>query len=527
MNTKPITLSISQLTVSVNNGNVSQSVLRNISFDIHNGATLGITGVSGSGKSMAVSAIMNLLSRENGFEVSGDIVFKGDTISKVDAAHWQKLRGKQMSIIFQQPEAALNPIKKCGIQIVECLDNQYYTDRTSKVLKAKKLLADVGLVDEDRMYHAYPHELSGGQQQRIIIAMAIANDPDIIFCDEITSSLDKKTERDIIALMKSIQSRIQCSLVFITHDLVLLSEISDQILMLKDGEVIDHFENNDEGHKNISDYTRGYLETKIDKVLNDSTLIDGGKVIIEAKKIGKNFYATQYFGLRKILMTRALSNITFSIRAGEIVGVLGVSGSGKSTLAKILSNVVSFTEGEILLQQVAFTDTSYKPKSSEVQLLLQDSYSSLQPRDTVKNSLKELIHYHHLTSLERNVDQLILEVLAKVSLSVECLDRLPKELSGGQRQRVCIAKALLLKPKILIFDESLSALDIINQKNILDLLLSLQKTDNMSILFISHDAHMIGYLCDTVIVIDNGKVVQYGTAKDVLSTPNEITALLL
>lgn len=511
-----IILDIKNLNVSVRSNTRQKHILDDVSFHVKSGKILGITGESGSGKSMTAKTIMKLLDEKKHFAVAGNMYFEGKDLISCNEQELNKIRGKEISIVFQQPESIFNPIMTCGKQVAEAILIHQHLSKQVVKEKVFELFMSVGLTDTKRMYDSYPHQLSGGQLQRVAIAMAICNNPKIIIADEATSSLDQHLKKGIVDLLLNIRSSTNCAIIFITHDLRLLTDISDDILMLKDGKVIDFYPTNEQSPQ-ISDYTSSYLKNSFEDHGYKTFDSPQNNLDLEFSNVNKIYYRYLFYPFLK-QSNQALRNISFSLSNGMIMGVFGASGSGKSTLAKILVGLEDISSGKITVKGEELNGNKgiiNKNRAQVVQMVFQDASSSLNPRHTIRFILQEVLGVFYDWSKEKK-ESAVLEILQKMVLGQDILNRFPEELSGGQKQRICLARVLLIKPSIIIFDESMSALDIINQKIMMDLILDLHKEYRFSAIFISHDPSLIKYLCSHVIQMEEGQIVRSGTVEKVL-----------
>jgi len=513
-----IILEVRKLNVGIRTTQNRSLLLDDVSFFLRKGAILGITGESGSGKSMTAKSIMKLLDEKSTFTLGGHIFYKEKDLNSCDEQKLNSIRGNEISIIFQQPESIFNPIMTCGKQIFEAIEIHQRLSKIDIKKKVHELLRSVALEDSDRIYHSYPHQLSGGQLQRVAIAMAICNNPNIIIADEATSSLDQNLKKGIIDLLIDIKNRTHCAIIFITHDLKLLTEISDEILMIKDGKVIDFYKVGDTKAV-VSDYTTSYLQNTIGHNRYRKYEDEGqeGGVALTFANVCKKYDRYKFYPFLKE-SNQALIDVSFQLSRGMILGILGPSGSGKSTIAKILVGLEVANAGNILINDVSIAASYSKDKKSiakSIQMVFQDAATSLNPKHTIRYILNEVLNnFFHWSKEEKEKN--ILELFEKMSLSDDILDRYPEELSGGQKQRVALARVLLIRPSIIIFDESLSALDVLNQKRMMDLILDLRKTFGFSAIFISHDPILVKYLCTHAIRMENGSILKSGRVEDVL-----------
>mgnify|MGYP001259499893 CR=1 FL=1 len=522
-------LKISNLRIDFFSNGREIPILKDINFELEENSILGITGESGSGKSMTALSILNLHDPTDGLKISGSINFNGSELLSLSEKEYATIRGNKISIIFQNPDAALNPVIKCGKQIEEILKiHQPKASKATLNLKCIDLLQSVGFDDFEHILNAYPFELSGGQQQRIVIAIAIANQPDIIIADEPTSNLDASTSSEIIDLLLDIKKRNKCSLIFISHDVRLLSKISNQIVLIKDGLIVDDISNQNGIAAPFQDYVESYFKMTL-PVKTQITKIESIEPFIVLKQICKSYNSGWWFSKKNTSVI--LREISFSVNKGAVLGVIGKTGSGKSTLAKILAGVIDATNGSVLVNDTPVNVDVFKQNKAlrrSVQLVQQDSYHAFNPLYSVSEILSEVIDLYRLAPAEEDKKELIKKTLVEFGLPEDTLKKLPSQLSGGQRQRLAIARALLLSPSVIIFDESLSALDMGNQIKILTLIEELRNKYQFTTIFISHDPMLINYISDEVIVLDSGRIIEQGSATEIFENPkHSITKQLI
>lgn len=495
-------------------------ILKDISLTLERNSILGVAGESGSGKSMTALSVLNLLDDNPELSISGSISYYGIELLSLSEKEISSIRGNRISIIFQNPDAALNPVIKCGRQIEEIIKiHQPKVSKTALKSQCTDLLQSVGFADAKRILNAYPFELSGGQQQRIVIAIAIASQPDIIIADEPTSNLDAFTSSEIIGLLLDIKNRHKCSIMLISHDIRLLRKISDRIVLIKDGQIVDDISCHDGINTPFQDYAESYLNMAV-PVKSQIAKIETSEPVIQLKQIGKSYYSGWWFSKKNTSIV--LKDISFSVNKGSVLGVIGKTGSGKSTLAKILAGVIDATNGSILINDAPVNVDVFKQNKAlrrSVQLVQQDSYHAFNPIFSVSEILSEVIDLYKLALTKEDKKELIQKTLSEFGLSENILAKLPSQLSGGQRQRLAIARTLLLKPSVIIFDESLSALDMGNQINILHLIGELRKKYQFTTIFISHDPVLISHISDDVIVLDSGRIIEQGNVSEIFENP--------
>lgn len=523
-------LSVKSLTIEFLGRTTNEPVVRNLSFDIDEGETLAIVGESGSGKSVSSLSILQLLNPENSL-VTGEITLRlaGKTINllELDVKDIREYRGSAIAMIFQEPMAALNPVQKCGEQV-----NEILTSHTGKLgAKASKqevlrLFGEVELPRPKEIYTSYPYQLSGGQQQRVMIAMALANKPVLLIADEPTTALDPKVQDEILALIKQLQLKNKMALLFISHDLDAVKKVADKVLVMQHGEVRESGLASEVFSHPKHPYTRGLLNCKPDIAKKGLVLPtvadflenpDFQSTKLPAKQIGEILLALSHVSVvyksgglfKKKSTVTALNDVSFSVRKGETVGVIGPSGCGKTTIGRVLAGWIKPSSGEVIYKGEAVISSSNSPGKSwarEVQLVFQDPFGSLNPKIKIGHAIAEPMLVHKLVSNRKEARIKVCALLEKVGLSADYYDRYPHEFSGGQRQRIVIARALAVEPKVLVCDESVAALDVSVQAQVLNLLNELQQELGLSYLFISHDHNVIGYFCDRIIEMETGSI---------------------
>ena len=514
-------------------------ILNNISFVLKKNEILGIVGESGSGKSITAFSILNLINSSK-IKKSGKIFFENFRIDNLSTKELEKIRGKEISIVFQEPMSSLNPTMKCGKQIEEIVSKHSFLKGTKIKDRVNELLRMVQLSKEANLYNKYPFQLSGGQQQRLMIAIAIACDPKILIADEPTTSLDSVLKHEIIELLKRIQKQTNMSVIFISHDLSLVSEFTDKTVVLYKGEVVEFGKSSkilaNPKHtytkmllgsripKNKRPYRLPTIENKLKQFANISKT--------ERKKKHKHLYESlPILEINKLsfsyLYNSILKSISFNLYEGEILGLVGESGSGKSTISKCILGINQNYTGEILYNGLNVKSIDNKNFRRNVQLIFQDPYSSLNPKMTIGDSIMEPMIVHNISN-KKNRKSKIFKLLEDVGLNKEDFDKYPNQFSGGQRQRIVIARALALKPKVIVCDESVSALDVSIQSQIINLLNNLKEKYLITFLFISHDLSVIKYMTDRLIVLNKGKIEEIDETDSIFNDPKKsYTKLLL
>ena len=502
--------------------NYKYKVVKNISFELNKGEVLGIVGESGSGKSITALSIMGLLPYPKAFHTKESSI-KYNDIELLNNPNIREYRGNKISYIFQEPMSSLNPLHSIGKQIAEILIlHQKMSEKEAKS-EAVRLLKVTGIKNAEEKYNLYPHELSGGQRQRVMIAMAIANKPDILIADEPTTALDVTIAAQIIDLLIELKNSLGMSIIFISHDLNVIRKISDRVMVMKSGKIVE--ENSCE---NIFKYPKySYTKTLIYSFngLKENNNIKQ-QVVAEAKNIVVKFPVKKTFWGKVKEYLYAVNNVSIKLKKGKTLGLVGESGSGKTTLAMSFAGFNTY-EGNILYENKDIKHIKNKDLRKKVQIVFQDPYNSLNPRMTVKDIVGEGLKVHFKYTKEQQIDE-IKKVLLEVGLKEDCLNKYPHEFSGGQRQRIAIARALVVEPEILILDEPTSALDVSIAGQILKLLQKIQDTRGLSYLFISHDIKAVGTLADDIAVMKDGKIIELNYARKILFNPiNNYTKKLI
>lgn len=542
-------LKVKDLKVSFHNSNLTNTVVNSINFEIRTNEILGIVGESGSGKSITSLALMGLLPTKN-VSVSGSVDFKGIDLLNLSSREWQNIRSKKIAMIFQEPMSALNPSMRCGKQVAEVLIRHEIC--TPKLVKKEvlRLFSQVLLPDTEKIYRSYPHEISGGQMQRVMIAMAIACKPDLLIADEPTTALDVTVQKEILQLLKDIQRETKMGMLFISHDLNVISEIADKVLVLYRGDAIEFGYTSQIFKSPQHNYTKALLlsrpseEERLEVLPTIHSLQENKFVprqitisqrasrhknlytkrpILEIKNLVKSYPIHQGLFKRKIDF-RAVNSVSFSIYPGETVGLVGESGCGKSTLAKAIMQLEPIDNGSIWYKGENVTNLkgeSLKKFRREVQLVFQNPFASLNPKMRIGNAILEPMQAHSLLNSHSDRVKRVKDLLELVGLNASYFTRYPHELSGGQRQRIGIARAIAVNPKVIICDESVSALDISVQAQVLNLLNNLKKEFGFSYLFISHDLAVVKYMSDQLIVMNKGEIEEAGDADEIYAAPKK------
>ena len=521
-------LSVRNLCVSIS----KIPILKNISFDLKKNQILGFVGESGSGKSITAFSIINLLRSKN-ITKTGTINYNGNFIESLGSKGFEKIRGNEISIIFQEPMSSLNPSMKCGEQILEIILNHNLISLKKGKNKVLELIKKVQLIESEIVYGKYPHQLSGGQQQRIMIAMAIACDPKVLIADEPTTSLDGIVKKEIINLLKSIQKETEMSIIFISHDLHLVSKIAEKIIVLNKGEIVELGSSHQIFNNPKKLYTKLLLNARPPRNVRPARLPTNEKnintsLISKKERVEAHNNLYQHDPILKIENLgfsyedkKVLNNVSFNLFKGETLGLIGESGSGKSTIAKSILNLNRFDKGQIIYNKKCiktYNNTEFRRK---IQLVFQDPYSSLNPEISIGYSIMEPMLAHKLYKTKKESKEKVISLLKQVNLIESDFNKFPYQFSGGQRQRIVIARALALNPEILICDESVSALDVTVQAQILNLLNQLKEKYSITILFISHDLSVVKYMSDRIIILNNGKIEEVNETDQLFLEPKK------
>ena len=509
--------------------------MNGISFNIKKGETLALVGESGSGKSVTARGIIRLLAENAIISDQTSIKFNGTNINSYSEKEYQNIRGKNISMIFQEPMSSLNPIYTIENQISEVL--KIHGKFSDKELKEKclELLKQVQIPEPESRLSQYPHQLSGGQRQRIMIAIAIANNPDLLIADEPTTALDVTVQTEILKLLQSLQQKYQMSILFITHDLTIVRQISDRVCVMYNGKIKETGITKEIFENPKDDYTKHLLSSEPEE--RDLHYDKNGRSILSGENLDVTFNTkVKVSGRNKVLSINAVNNISLDLKEGETLGIVGESGSGKTTLGQTLLRLVdresnTEVEGEIKFFEDRIDSLSrkqFKPFRNQMQIVFQDPYASLNPRLSVKQIIEEGLIVALNTKDKNERQNKIEKIMSEVGLEPSSMLRFPHEFSGGQRQRIAIARSFILNPKFVLLDEPTSALDLSIQKQILELLLQLQKNHKTTYIFISHDLRVIRSISHNLIVMKDGSILEQGVAKNILNNPqNDYTKNLI
>jgi len=513
-------LDIDGLSVSLPADADRPHAIEDVSLHVDAGETLCVVGESGSGKSVCAQAVMGLLPRPHLEPVAGSVSLLGESLLDATPKRLRALRGARMSMIFQEPMTALNPVMRCGRQIEEVLATHTELTAPQRAQRVHEVMTAVNLPEPEKLVHAYPHQLSGGQRQRVMIAMALVLEPALLIADEPTTALDVTTQAQILALIKRIQVERQTGVLFITHDFGVVAEIADRVAVMQNGNVVESGEAKRVLTAPEHDYTRMLMAAVPGLEPPARVPITASPVALQTKSLTKVYGAG---GLRRRRReVHAARNVDIEIRRGETLGIVGESGSGKSTVARCIMRLVEPTAGEVLLhgEHIAHLSTrALRPHRRRIQIIFQDPYRSLDPRQTVGSAITEGPRNYGLPrhEAETRAD----ELLTLVGIDPSVRSRFPHQFSGGQRQRICIARALAMEPEVLVADEAVSALDVSIQAQVLDLLDEVRKRFDLALLFITHDLRVAAKICDRIAVMHLGEVVETGPTAEVFAAPSD------
>ena len=514
-------LSVRGLRINLPTGADRAHAVNGISFDVGPGEVVCLLGESGSGKSVIAQAVMGLLP-EALVPSGGVIELQGENLLNATPARLRALRGSRMGMgmVFQEPMTALDPVMTCGAQVEEVLIQHTDLNKAARRQSVLDIFARVRLPDPQRMYAAYPHELSGGQRQRIVIAIALILRPSLLICDEPTTALDVTTQAEILKLIREIQQENGTGVLFITHDFGVVADIADRVVVMQLGQQVESGDKTEVLQHPREPYTRSLLQAVPElKPMRPAITVER-PLLLESRSLGKQYSAGSWPMRRRVV--DAARDVSLRLHAGETLGIVGESGSGKSTVARCIAQLIEPTQGQVTLQGLESTASNRDRRSAfrrSVQVVFQDPNRSLNPRRTVGQSIVEGPINFGVT--QEKAWQRAEELMALVRMRPDALHRYPSEFSGGQRQRLCIARALACEPKVLIADEAVSALDVSVQDQILKLLEDIQKRLAIGILFITHDLRVASQICDRLVVMHQGRIVEQGSARDVLLQPQQ------
>ena len=551
-------LQVNNLRIKFCHDNEWTEAVHGINFDVFRGKTLGIVGESGSGKSVSCLAVMKLLDEKQCHIDADNISLEGNDISKYNDHEMSEIRGKRIAMIFQEPMTSLNPVLRCGFQVMETILTHEKIDNEKAKQRVIHIFEKVRLPRPATIFNSYPHELSGGQKQRVMIAMALACNPQILIADEPTTALDVTIQKEILALLRDLQKDNDMGMIFITHDLGVVAEIADYVTVMHNGTIVEHGTISEILQNPKEPYTKGLLACRptvdirlrhlptvkeyLDGIWKDERQVieklsissqertERLRKIYSQKPLLKIEHLSKWYPIRKGLFNRttdyvkAVDDVCFDLYPGETLGLVGESGCGKTTLGRTILRLIEPTSGKIIFNNIDVTALNSKELRhfrKQAQIVFQDPYSSLNPFMTIGDAIAEpiMIHRPELDAFKRR--DMVFELLEKVGLDDEHYKRYPHEFSGGQRQRICIARALAVNPKMIICDESVSALDVSVQAQVLNLLNELKNNMGFTYIFISHDLSVVRFMSDRILVMYNGKPVELNDADKVFNEPEK------
>lgn len=570
-------LEVKNLSVTFSTSKGLVQAVKNVSFTLYKGETLGIVGESGSGKSVTSLAILRLIQEGVGRVSEGEIIFHSPRMGKVnllnlsEAQMRKDIRGNDIAMIFQEPMTSLNPVYTCGEQVMETILLHQEVSKEEAKKRTIALFDKVKLPDPERIFKAYPHEISGGQKQRVMIAMALSCEPALLIADEPTTALDVTVQAEVLKLIQELRDELGMAVIFITHDLGVIAEISDKIMVMYRGSAVEKNDTWELFYNPINPYTKGLLacrpranmKMKILPVVSDFMTVNEKGEIIERHKYGsigeailmtlesdedisdrkkeltlqtkpllevrnlKKYFPVKTKGLFRqqvIEYKKAVDDVTFNVYPGETLGLVGESGCGKTTLGRMLLNLIPATEGEVIFNGVNIHSLKAKELRAlrkNMQIIFQDPYSSLNPRLTVGDAIMEPMQVFGIGANDKERKEKVIDLLETVNLKASHFNHYPHEFSGGQRQRIAIARALAVEPKFVVCDESVSALDVSVQAQVLNLLNELKEKYHFTYIFISHDLSVVRFMADRILVMNKGKIEEIGYAEDIYNSPQQ------
>lgn len=552
---KELILDIKNLKVEFSTEDGLYTAVKSLSFSLRDGEILGLVGESGSGKSVSSLALMGLLQCPPAKITNGEILFRNKQkqwveLLKVDKSLMQYYRGNEIAMVFQEPMTSLNPVMKCGKQVVEAINTHQKLSYKCAKQKCLELFNDVLLPEREMVFNKYPYELSGGQKQRVIIAMALSGNPSLLIADEPTTALDVTVQKKILELIRSLSKKYKMSVIFITHDLGVVAEIADNIAVMYQGNIVEIGTKNEVLFNSKHPYTKGLISCRppiekrpaklptVSDFISESEIDNAtispeerkqkldtlykNKPLLEVSDLEVKFnFKKKLWGKTKKDFT-AVKNVSFSVFQGETLGIVGESGCGKTTIGRSILNLIEISSGKIVFDGLNLLNVSKSQMygiRKKIQIIFQDPYSSLNPRINIGNAIIEPMKVHNIEANDKIRKEKVISLLEKVSLGPEFFKRYPHELSGGQRQRICIARALALNPSLIVCDESVSSLDVSVQAQVLNLLNQLKNEFGLTYIFISHDLSVVKYMSDRVIVIKRGEIIEQGESDKLYEQP--------
>ncbi len=529
----------------VHDGKLS-AVVNNISFSLQKGQLTAIVGESGSGKSVTALSILKLLPQQA--TVKGEIIFNDSSPISILAAsgeHIRALRGNNIAMIFQEPMTSLNPVFTCGYQVMESLRLHKKLSKAEAKKECLHLFNQVELPHPEQIFKRYPHQVSGGQKQRVMIAMAMSCQPSLLIADEPTTALDVRVQKSVLQLIKNLQLQNNMAVLFITHDLALVNAIADRVIVMQKGKIVEQGETQEVLTQPQHPYTKALLacrpkkESKGKKLLTVKDFLQdesnanppenitpelGEKTILSVQQLTVEFPVKKNLFGKPVEWFKAVDNVSFQVKEKEVLGLVGESGCGKTTLGRTILQLIKPSSGEIFLNGTnitKLTDKELRSTRKDLQIVFQDPYGSLNPRISVGEAILEPLKVHGMLGSNKIRKEKVIDLLEKVSLQADHFKRYPHEFSGGQRQRICIARALAPEPSFLIFDESVSALDVSVQAQVLNLINDLRNQFGFTAIFISHDLSVVQYISDRIMVMQKGRIIESADAETLMKNPKE------
>ena len=510
-------LKVENLTVRFHTRNGVVNAVDDVSFSVDKGEILGIVGESGSGKSVSCYSLLGLIPMPPGRVESGTALFEGNDLLTMSQNELREIRGDDIAMIFQDPMTCLNPFLTIGEQLIEPLIYHRDYSRVDARERAIELMTETGITRADERFDSYPHEFSGGMRQRVMIAMALITEPKLLIADEPTTALDVTIQAQILELISELQKNRDLGVIFISHDLAVVHDLADKVVVMKAGKVVERNESQTLFEHPQEDYTRELLSA-VPKGAKRSNDLSKDEALLKVEGL-----TTSFLDRNSGQRFKAVDDVTFDIKKNEILGLVGESGSGKSTIGRSLLKLVKAESGSVHFEDqeiLGLTQKEFKPIRRRIQMIFQDPYASLNPRMTVYVALAEPLLYHRIAN-KTNVEKMVLELMDDVGLARTAIKKYPHEFSGGQRQRIAIARSIATRPELIIADEPVSALDVTIQKQILELLIELVAKHNLSMLFVSHDLSVVRSLCDRVMVLQYGKLVESGNTEELWQAPQQ------
>ena len=535
---------VNNLQVEFKTKDLLVEAVRGVSLNINPGETVGLVGESGSGKSVVALSIMGLIPEPPGRIKGGEILLEGENLLKYSEQQIRKIRGNRISMIFQEPMTSLNPVFTIGYQIGEALILHQNMTKKEARERTIDLLDEVGIVRPSKRIDAYPHEMSGGQRQRVMIAMAIACQPDLLIADEPTTALDVTIQKQILEILQELQDKLKMSMLFISHDLGIISQITKKVLVMHKGKIVEQGNTSDIFNNPQHLYTKGLvacrptLDVKTSRLPVISDFLDGKnlsmplketkksemEILLEVKNLKKYFPLEKSFFGKVNTWIKAVDDVSFKIRRGDTLGLVGESGCGKTTLGRAILRLIEPSSGSVIYNNINLQNLDGKKLKAmrrKVQIIFQDPYASLNPRMTIGSSIMEPMIIHNLYSSKDERISKVEALMKQVGLNKNMRNRYPHEFSGGQRQRICIARTIAVQPEFIICDESVSSLDVSIQAQILNLLKDLQDELNLTYIFISHDLTVVKFISDYVAVMNQGKIVEMNDSEEIYRAPKD------